>query len=593
MQAPGLKAMAERNPTCIGRVRHVLGATVTVALDPDLAGVAPIYRGRLQSVGQIGSLVRIPQGLVDLIATVNLVGIAELAGQLAPAETIQHDERWLQVQLLGEIDRGSGRFQRGVGSYPGLDDSVHFATPDQLALVFPHPDDQHLRLGRLSAAEEVPVCLDASRFVVRHSAVVGSTGSGKTSAVSSLLQNFVRGGWRAANIVVIDPHGEYAHAVAGSASIRSVLGEGTHGLRVPYWALPAGDIARIFAGAPGGATFANRFAELVARARREFVEAADWLTLDPTAVTADTPVPFDIRPIWHQIDAENRETRMSKGDPGTACQTHPGDPATLRSAQFRPYNPAGQAPHQSPMYGTYGTTPDLLRLGLLDPQLRFFQEAAGDPHGGDPLVGVMQDWLGGEQPISVLDFSGVPSEAADLAIGVVLNLLFEVSLRCESGGPGIGRPSPVLIVLEEAHRYLGAGASALTRGAANRIAREGRKYGIGLLMVTQRPTELPDTALAQCGTLIALRLSNTEDQGAIRAALPDTVAGLAAVLPSLRTFEAVVSGEAVILPARMLIDMPDPMPLAEDPSLAPWRRAPHVPDVAPALAAWRGTYEVE
>lgn len=104
--------MAERDPTCIGRVRHVLGATVTVALDPDLAGVAPIYRGRLQAIGQIGSLVRIPQGLVDLIATVNLVGIAELAGPLAPAEAIQRDDRWLQVQLLGEIDRGTGRFQR-------------------------------------------------------------------------------------------------------------------------------------------------------------------------------------------------------------------------------------------------------------------------------------------------------------------------------------------------------------------------------------------------------------------------------------------------------------------------------------------------
>ncbi len=107
--------MPERDATCIGRVRHVLGATVTVALDGELAGVAPIYRGRLLAVGQIGSLVRIPQGLVDLVATVSLVGIAELTGPLAPAETIQRDERWLQVQLLGEIDRGTGRFQRGVG----------------------------------------------------------------------------------------------------------------------------------------------------------------------------------------------------------------------------------------------------------------------------------------------------------------------------------------------------------------------------------------------------------------------------------------------------------------------------------------------
>jgi DNA helicase HerA-like ATPase len=203
----------------------------------------------------------------------------------------------------------------------------------------------------------------------------------------------------------------------------------------------------------------------------------------------------------------------------------------------------------------------------------------------------MQEWLGGDKPVSVLDFSGVPSHAADAAIGVVLNLLLEVALRCDVGEEGIGRPSPVLVVLEEAHRYLGEGASVLTRNSANRVAREGRKYGVGLLLVTQRPTELPKTALAQCGTIIALRLSNSEDQGAIKTALPDAIAGLAAVLPSLRTHEAIVSGESLVLPARTILDTPDPWPQAEDPSLKPWRGEPKLPNVAPALRAWRETYE--
>src|SRR5262249_9141142 len=150
---------------------------------------------------------RIPQGLIDLVATVSLVGIAELAGPLSPSEFPQSGERWLQVQLLGEIDRTTGRFQRGVGSYPGLDDPVHFAVPRDLASVFPLADKDHIRIGHLASADEVQVCLAASSLVVRHGAVVGSTGSGKTSAVASLLQNFVDGGWRAANIVVVDPHG--------------------------------------------------------------------------------------------------------------------------------------------------------------------------------------------------------------------------------------------------------------------------------------------------------------------------------------------------------------------------------------------------
>jgi hypothetical protein len=569
-----------------------MGATVTVALDPDLAGVAPIYRGRLLPVGQIGSLVRIPQGLVDVVATVSLVGIAELSGTLAPADSVQHDERWLQVQLLGEIHRGSGEFRRGVGTYPGLDDPVHFATPQQLKSVFPAPDEKHVRLGHLAAAEDVPVALNASRFVVRHSAVVGSTGSGKTSAVASILQNLVKGGWRAANIVVVDPHGEYSTAMKDRASVRSVLAqeEGEH-LQVPYWALPALDILRIFAGGTGGATFSNRFGELVTNARREFVESAEWLINDPSTVTADTPIPFNIRPIWHRLDRENRETRHTAADPATARETDPGDAEELRSAQFEPYGPAGTPPHKGPMHGVYGTSPDLLRLGLLDPRLRFFQKPDGNSDGPDPLVGVMQEWLGGDKPVSVLDFNGVPTVAADAAIGVVLNLVLEVALRCEVGGEGIGRPSPVLLVLEEAHRYLGEGASALTRDSANRIAREGRKYGVGLLLVTQRPTELPKTALAQCGTIIALRLSNSDDQGAIKTALPDAIAGLAAVLPSLRTHEAIISGESLVLPARTILDTPDPWPSAEDPSLEPWRGEPKTANVKPALKAWRETYE--
>ena len=507
---------------------------------------------------------RIPQGLVDLIASVSLVGIAELTGPLPPSESVQSDERWLQVQLLGEIDRGTNKCRRGVGTYPGLDDPVHFATAAELASVFPQPDDEHVRIGRLAAAEEVPVCIDATKFVVRHAAIVGSTGAGKTSAVASILQNLVRGGWQAAQVVV----GEYCRALETYASIRSVLGSGEHQLRVPYWALPAAEISKAFTGGVGGGTFSSHFSERVMEARRAYAKTAKWLTLDEASITADTPVPFDIRPIWYELAYANRETRENKADATTVRVTDKGDAQSLRPPQFEPYKPGGAKPDKGPLFESYGNMPDLLRLGLLDPRLRSLQEPKAEAYDNDPLIAVMQEWLGGDKPISVLDFSGVPGEAADLAIGVMLNLLFEVALRSERDGSGIGRPSPVLVVLEEAHRYLSASANALTRESGNRIAREGRKYGVGLLLISQRPKELPDTALAQCGTIVALRLSNSDDQGTIRAALPDTISGLAAVLPSLRTGEAIVSGEAVVLPSRTILDLPDPKPLAEDPSLS-------------------------
>lgn len=582
--------MAEQDPTCIGRVRHVLGAQVTVALDPDLAGAAPIYRSRLQRIGQMGSIVRIPQGLVDLVGQVSLLGIAELSGTAKPADTVQVGERWLQIELLGEINRGTGQFQRGVGTYPGLEDPVHFATPDDLQALFPAPSDRSLRIGKLAAAEEVPVCLDASRFVTRHAAVVGSTGAGKTSCVASLLQGFSCGGWDAANIIVIDPHGEYAEALSGRASIRSVLDSGDQGIRVPYWALSASDILHAFAGTQGGGTVQSRFRELVTQERRRFAAAADWLALDSAAVTADTPVPFDLRRVWHQLDAENNEVRQTKNDPSTAVITSEGDPQQLIPTKFAMYGPAGAAPFKGPIHGVHGGVPELLRLGLLDPRKAFLQEPAGDPKGSDPLVGEVSNWLGGDKPVSIMDFSGVPEEASELAIGVILTLIFEAAVRTPADGIGIGRPRPVLIVLEEAHRYLGPAAAEMASRAANRIAREGRKYGVGLMLVTQRPSELPDTALAQAGTLIALRLSNSADQAKIRAALPDSVSGLATVLPSLRTGEAIVSGEAVGLPARVLVDAPSPYPNAHDPSLDAWRQPGSPPNVAAAIASWRGTY---
>ena len=582
--------MVEQSPTYIGQVKHVLGSTVTVELDSSLAGVAPIYKGHLQPVGQIGSLVRIPQGLVDLVGAVSLLGISELSGIQEPTQSIQSGNRWLQVHLLGEVDRSTGHFSRGVGSYPGLDDPVHFTTTEDLQAIFPDPDQQHVRLGRLSASENVPACLNLDALVLRHSAVVGATGSGKTSAVASTLQGLIQGGWEAANIIVVDPHGEYARALGSSASVRGVLESGERALNVPFWALPADEILRVFVGIAGG-TVTRRFTELVADARRTFVADCEWLDLDEVAITSDTPVPFDLHEVWYRLEFENNATYGTSNDESTVQVRDHGDAASLTPPQFQPYGAGSSPPHQGPYFGTYGNTPGQLRLGLLDPRLRFLHRSTAPREGPDPLIGAVQEWLGGTNPISVLDFSGVPTHAADVAIGTVISLVFELALRSSPDGPGIGRPSPILFVLEEAHRFLGEQAAATTRVATSRIAREGRKYGVGIMLVSQRPSELPDTALSQCGTMIALRLTNSADQSRIQAALPDAIAGLSAALPSLRTGEAIVSGEATSLPARVLVDRPSPMPQSEDPSTGLWRRHKELPDVASALQEWRETYQ--
>lgn len=379
--------MAETEPTCIGRVRHVLGATVTVELDAGLAGVSPIWHGRLVPVGQVGSLVRISQGPVHLLASVVLVGISELAQPPLPTQTPTQGHRWIQVQLLGEVD-ALGSFHRGVTTYPGLDDAVHFTTRDDLVAVYPPTGVDRVDVGTLSADPGVAVTLDAGRPVTRHAAVVGSTGSGKTSAVARLLQSFSTGDWDSANIVVIDPHGEYSTALPGTSATRSVRGTGHDLLRVPYWALPAHELLHVLCGIETK-TITDKFAELVVEERRRFASVADWLEIDDDSITAETPIPYDLRLVWHALDHANRATVTQKVG-GTVCETAPGNPTTLTPAQFTPYSPGGATPHQGPTFRHYTPAPERLRLRLTNPEFGFLLEIP-DPTKPDPLVGIITD----------------------------------------------------------------------------------------------------------------------------------------------------------------------------------------------------------
>ena len=578
-------------PTRIGSVRHVLGATVTVELASSLAGTAPVWEGRLQPVGQIGSIVRIPQGPTTLLGTVTMVGISELAGPLAPAESASLGNRWLKVQLVGEID-GIGVFHRGITTYPSLDDGVHFATRVDLTRVFPNSDDKRVRFGSVSATADVPVSLDAARMVNRHAAIVGSTGAGKTSAVCSLLQNFMRGGWARSNIIVIDPHGEYSDALQEFASARSVIAPDlAERLNVPYWTLPSAELFKAVGGSADSSITTLHFMDIIRQEKQRFAAACPWLAaLDRTSITADTPIPFDLRDVWFQLETDNRATFNAK-DNTSPCIRNEGDRAAIIPPGYDPPNPGGAAPFRGRFYGQFGSLPERMRIRMRDPRLKFFFDFESLATDHDVLATALDSWLGSDKPIAVMDFSGVPGDVADLAIGAVLQNIFEVALR--SSETGIGRPSPVLVILEEAHRYLGEGDQVrLAREVANRIAREGRKYGVGLLLVSQRPSELPATALSQVGTIIALRLTNGTDQPTVKSALPDGVAGLADALPSLRNGEAIVSGESVSFPTRAIADIPNPKPNAKDPSLEPWRGDPpkHI-EVGAALRLWRAIPE--
>ena len=575
------------DPTLIGRVRHVLAARVTVELT---AETAPIYRGRLYPLGQVGSIVRMPHGATQLIGAVTMVGVAEIAGPQQPSYLPTLGDRWIQLVLLGQID-GLGRFQRGVAAYPSLDDPVHITTLEDLSQIYPPPGNGWLRIGSHTAAGGLAATINLEKLLTRHSVLVGSTGAGKSSTVASLLQAVQAGGYQRAHIVVIDPHDEYRSAFAeASASTRSVLGEGSGALEVPYWALKFNDLLQaIGLGSVTGNTSA-RLHEIVVRLRKQFVLDSGWESLSTEEVSVDSPIPFDIRHVWYELDYENRATYNDKSDPETVQLLSDGSAEDLIPASFTGYGPAGATPHKGNEYDDHGSWPARLKQRLTDPRFRFLWRTWPDSQADDQLPELIAQWLGGEESVSILDFNGVPGEAADLAIGLILRTLFEAAVAGGDEGP-VGRTRPVLVILEEAHRYIGKSGSpstALARSAAERIAREGRKYGIGLMSVTQRPSELSPTVLSQAGTLISLRLTNQIDQGVVKNALPDAVANLAEVLPSLRTGEALISGEAVAIPARVVIDRPHPQPAAIDPSIESWQGDREPPDLTKVVELLRG-----
>jgi DNA helicase HerA-like ATPase len=223
-----------------------------------------------------------------------------------------------------------------------------------------------------------------------------------------------------------------------------------------------------------------------------------------------------------------------------------------------------------------------------------FLSSLGDYDGKkSDLHDLLSGWFDHPHPITVFDLAGVPFEVVDLVVGMIARIIFEVSFWGREL-PGIGRQDPLLMVFEEAHTYLpraegGRFIQGFAKRAAHRIFKEGRKYGVGGLVVSQRPSDLDETILAQCGTFFALRLSNPEDQGRVKSILPDALSGVIDLLPSLRTGEALVLGEAVPLPSRVRLPLIVPRPRSNDPDVAKhWKQA-HLnkPPFAQAVTSWR------
>lgn len=577
------------DPSRLGSVEDVNGSSISVKLLDSTPGGLLFVNGEAYRVGQVGGFVRIPSGYVDLYGVISQVGAGAAPGppELAP----QFGNRWLRVELVGQGRRGT-KFERGIAQYPSIGDSVHVVTESDLKTVYaPEDDDGYVAVGRVTSADSIRAYLDMNRLVTRHSAIVGSTGSGKSNAVANILGAVSdRSRFQSARVVLFDLHGEYANAFGDQARVFRVGADTTAGekeLHVPFWALTAEEFISLSMGSVTGTPLTLLQDKLLA-SKRAAKAGGIAHGLPDLTVTVDTPLPFSAYQLWHDlyslhcashtVSKNQNQTEVTRAylEEGTPAIKQVGNCELLVRPRFRPLKDVKDDPDK--VYaGLYSDLPrthlDSLESKLRDPRMQFLfrpGQWAPDKDGttAADLDALLEDWIGADKPISVFDLSGIPTAVVDDLVGAVLRILYDSIFWGRMKKEG-GRGRPLLVVLEEAHVYLGPQAKNRASTAAKRIAKEGRKYGVGLMLVSQRPSEVDTTILSQCGTVIALRLTNDSDRSQVTSCASDNLKGLFSMLPILRTGEALIVGEAVNMPIRAIIDRPPEgrRPESDDPAV--------------------------
>ena len=484
----------------IGYVSAVEGAQATVVLSPEAYGDVAV--GAMAVIPSPRSMVF---GLVQTLSTP------------APGEAASpHDRHLVQLALLGESpgpETEAFSFQRGVSHSPRLGAPVRLAESADLARIYAKPTKSSVAVGALHQDPDVPAYVVVDDFLGKHFAVLGTTGSGKSCTVAVLLRSVLTA-HRDGHIVLLDPHDEYAAAFGDMAELVT-----PDNLSLPYWLLDFEELTQVFcsAGQPYREVEANILKDCVMTAKAEYLRGGSGSSaggsVDEAGLTIDTPVPYRLARV-----AELLKVGMGKLD----------------------------KPESSIPYLRLNTRIDALRR---DRRFAFmFGQLTIEDIMGDLLARYLR-LPGGGRPMTIFNLAGVPAEIVDVVVSVLCRLIFDFALWTRRG-QGV----PVLLVCEEAHRYVprdGAAAFAPTRRALSRIAKEGRKYGVSLGLVTQRPSEISETVLSQVNTLFALRMSNEQDQLFVRRAMPENAAGLLSALPALRTQEAVAVGEGVPVPMRI------------------------------------------
>lgn len=453
----------------------------------------------------------------------------------------------IQAVLIGTFRTIEGAkantFKRGADSFPQIDRECYVIEGANLQrfmgiLGAGFAEEERLKLGTFVADRSADAIASGDKFFQRHAAILGSTGSGKSWAVALILERAAK--LKFPNIIVFDMHGEYApladQAIGGFAQRFRIAGPGDLDkpgddvLFLPYWLLNRDEMLSMILdrsdqNAPNQA---SRFTLHVRTLKGETLDVEKRDAVKKT-FTVDSPIPYDMKKLIKLLETDNTTKGVGK---------------------------------TGPVKGEWEDklTRFLSRLeAKLDDRRYGFMFAP-------PLAAMAYDWLAdqvlklltsnGGSGIKVVDFSEVPADVLPVVTGTLARLLYDVQFWMRSG-----KRTPVTLLCDEAHLYLPVrdDADAVQRqalGSFERIAKEGRKYGFSLLVVSQRPADVSRTILSQCNNFLALRLTNETDQGVIKRLMPDSLAGLTSILPLLDTGEALLLGDAVLLPTRIKLDAP-------------------------------------
>lgn len=581
----------------IGTVFEVAGSAIKIALKRDITELTRSHRGRVYDVGQIGSIVKMHLGRRLLFATVRLLRlqsdeeIAALSAQGGKA--LDQDRRVIEADLLGEAWFNSTdnelAFKRGVSTYPLPLQSVHLVTKEETDKLFASAEkasqdgtDRLVPIGSYVGATRVPCRANIDKLFGHHCAILGSTGSGKSSAVAAVIHSILEHKCRADQdtrpcIILIDPHGEYASAFNGIAKVYrayDALGQNPDDistLKLPYWLMSSDELRSLFIGKTEfeATSQANTVYKALAHARMVGAKLARSALGE---IPADLPAgqhPEQPMPMAGIAEDQLISFDRDKPRPFTLAEFQ----AHIKNRQAkRNQNGNWSDVTASDFQKDYASILNKFRVLTTDPRIRFLMEEhdQNSPQLSDILAQFLNVDGADDSCLKIIDISGLPNEVAGPLTGAIARLLFQYKLHQTREER---ERDPVLFVCEEAHRYVpnrGDAQYEVAQTAIRRLAREGRKYGLGLMLVSQRPSDIEDTVISQCNSWIVLRLANSSDQEHVSRILPDSLAGMTKMLSSLPRQEALFVGEAAAIPARIRLRTlnPDQLPNSNDISFA-------------------------